>query len=177
MLGRLSELTLMRLIKSQQLTTRTNMEKINIHPEMAEPMIDQIIGYYVMAGLRVGLTPDWDRFHSSQFYEKGIQKFPKDAFDTRLAKMQKVAQFPVPEDYGAPGSVTDRVIRDYVNAGMGLGLPPDWDKFRTSQFYEACADQFTKDEVEKAIAEASGYIAPLDIPLGDILPPGFFSKS
>ena len=162
----------------EKTSTRTDsMEKPNIHPEVAEPMIDQLIQYYVWAGLRVGLEPDWEKYRVSQLYAKGIQHFGKEAFDKRLAKAEAIKEFAKPTDYGAPGSVTERVIRDYVNAGIGMGVSPDWTEFRASQFYEQCTKQFTKDEVEKATADAQKQTDKLNVPLKDLgLPPEFFGK-
>lgn len=153
------------------------MEKPNIHPEMAEPLIDQLILYYVWAGLRVGLQPDWTKFRTSSFYKNGCEHFKQDEFDRRLVKAEAMTHFPDPENYGAPGTATDRVIRDYVNIGMALGMPPNWEEFRDSQFFDACVEKFTAEAVEKAITQAKGPTDLLNKPLGDLgLPPGFFGK-
>jgi hypothetical protein len=159
-------------------STRTDgMEKPNMHPEIEEPMIDELILYYVWAGLRVGLRPDWAKYRASQFYTKGTQYFRKEAFDKRLAKAETIENFAQPKNYGAPGSAIERVIRDYVNAGMGMGITPDWTEFRASQLYEQCVKQSNKDEVEKATCEAEKQMNKLNVPLKDLgLPPEFFGK-
>lgn len=144
----------------------TNQNRM--HPEMAEPIIEQIILDYVNAGLRLGLAPDWAKFEESDFYEKATEKFTKEEVDKKTAKAKTVAAFPKPPEDGAPGSVIDRVIRDYVNAGLAVGLAPNWDKFKASQFYSAATDQFGEDAVNQAIANAKGHTDKLNVPLKDL---------
>lgn len=139
-----------------------------MHPEVAEPIIASMIMDYVNAGLRVGLTPDWNRFRQSQFYQKGAEKFTQEAIDKQIAKAQSAAKFPEPKEDGAPGSIIDRVIRDYVNAGLAVGLSPDWDRFRGSQFYDACVAQFSKEQVDTSIAAAKKQTDPLNKTLGEL---------
>ena len=137
--------------------------------------IDSVIRDYASAGFAVKLVMDWDKFRSSQFYETCAMKYSADAVEKRIVEARKHLDKLVNMDAVKPNA--DVAIRDYVNAGLAVGLAPDWDKFRASHFYEACVNILTKEKTEEKIAYAKKHTDPLNRPLSELgLPPEFFGK-
>ncbi len=143
------------------------MESPKIHPEIAEGYIATVIRDYGTAGHCTKVPMDWDAFRESHFYAACVEKYDKDAVEKVMADQQKsLAASNIDLNKVQPNA--DEVIKQYVNAGLAIGLSPDWDKFRESKFYAALTAYFPKEEVDSKIATAKKNTDPLNKTLGEL---------
>ncbi len=136
-----------------------------MHPEMAEPIIDQLVFDYVNAGLKLRLAPDWAKFRALRAYGSGCAKFTKAEMEKAISKAELVDLRKAQPIFQDNSPICRSVIQDYVNICFAVELAADWDEFRSSHFYQACIERFTKDEADEEIRKAKEDSDKLNSPL------------
>lgn len=141
------------------------MDEQNIHPEVAEGYIATVIREFGNSGFLAKLELDWNEFRASQFYETCVEKYGEAEVERTISSQKRLLKDSKIDLNKINPNIAES-IKAYVNAGLAIGLMPDWNVFCTSKSYDSLVKLFSKKQVDNAVQEAKKNTEPLGKTLG-----------